>query len=133
MNGVEKRIREIQWWRHVVGDSAGGMELGGTVFAFPRSDELHEDWGTIQSAMARLGAEQRGGERQHTIVREARIEHLADHEDIGRKSALEHDGHLQLNQPRYPPGDSTLLWSVRLRYRRVEPDKSLACLAGDLT
>lgn len=68
---VEESVTEAQRGRHVVGDTTGSVELRGSFSWFPGTDELDQQ-----------------------VVREASVEHLADHEDVGCESRLQHDGHV---------------------------------------
>lgn len=56
---------------HVVGNTRGSEKLGGTLLGLPDTEKLDEE-----------------------VVREAVVEHLADQEDVGGKSRLQHDGHV---------------------------------------
>ena len=71
VDGVNEGLLEVQRRRHVVGDAGGGVELGGALTRLPDSEKLDKD-----------------------VVREARVQHLADEEDVGAQSGLEHDGHV---------------------------------------
>lgn len=68
---VEESLLEVQRGRHVVGDTRGGVQLGRSLTGLPDSEELDKQ-----------------------VVREARVQHLADQEDVGAQSRLEHDGHV---------------------------------------
>lgn len=61
VDGVEEGVGEIQRWGHVVSDTGGGEELRGPLARLPHADKLDEQ-----------------------VVGEARVQHLADHEDVGR-------------------------------------------------
>lgn len=56
---------------HVVSDTGGSEELGGSLLGLPDTEETDEE-----------------------VVAEAAVEHLADQEDVGRQSGLQHDGHV---------------------------------------
>ena len=71
MDRVEEGVSEVQGWGHVIGDAGGGIKLRRTFLGFPGANELDKQ-----------------------IVGEASIEHLADHEDVGRECGLQHDGHI---------------------------------------
>lgn len=68
---VEEGLLEVQRGRHVVGDTRGGVKLSRSLTGLPDSKELDQQ-----------------------VVREARVQHLADQEDVGAQSRLEHDGHV---------------------------------------
>ena len=61
----------VEYHLHVVDKAGNWLHLSGTLTSFPDTDELDEE-----------------------VVAEARVEHLADKEDVGRKGRLEHDGHV---------------------------------------
>lgn len=71
VDGVDQGLLEVQRRGHVVGNTGGSVELSSTVTGLPDSEELDKD-----------------------VVGEAGIEHLADQEDVGAQSGLEHDGHV---------------------------------------
>lgn len=71
VDGVKKSLLEVQRRRHVVGNTRSSVELGRTLTGLPDTEELDKD-----------------------VVREARVQHLADQEDVGAQSGLEHDGHV---------------------------------------
>ena len=56
---------------HVVGNTRGSEKLGGTLLGLPDTEKLDEE-----------------------VVREAVVEHLADQEDVGGQSGLQHNGHV---------------------------------------
>lgn len=56
---------------HVVNKTRGGLHLSGAVLGLPGTDELDKE-----------------------IVAESREQHLADEEDVGRQSRLQHDRHV---------------------------------------
>ena len=72
VNRVEKSLREVQRGRHVVGNTRRGVELGRALTGLPDSEKLDQQ-----------------------VVREARVQHLTDEEDVGGQSGLEHDGHVR--------------------------------------
>lgn len=71
VNRVKESLLEVQGRRHVVGNTRSSVELGRSLTRFPDSEKLDED-----------------------VVREAREQHLADQEDVGAQSGLEHNGHV---------------------------------------
>lgn len=71
VNGVKKGLLEVQGRRHVVGNAGGGVELGRTLTRLPNTEKLDKE-----------------------VVREARVQHLTDEEDVGAQSRLKHDGHV---------------------------------------
>ena len=71
VNGVEESLLEVQRGRHVVGDTGGSIELGGSLTGLPHSEELDKN-----------------------VVGEAGVQHLTDQEDVGAQSGLQHDGHV---------------------------------------
>jgi hypothetical protein len=71
VDGVEESLLEVQRRRHVVGDTGGSVELGGSLTGLPHSEELDKD-----------------------VVRETGVQHLTDQEDVGAQSGLQHDGHV---------------------------------------
>jgi hypothetical protein len=71
VDGIEESLLEVQRRRHVVSDTGGGVKLGRSLTGLPNSEELDQD-----------------------VLREARVQHLADKEDVGAESGLEHDGHV---------------------------------------
>lgn len=56
---------------HVVDKTRNGLHLSGSLLGLPNTDKLDKE-----------------------VVTEARVEHLADEEDVGRESRLEHNGHV---------------------------------------
>lgn len=72
MDGVEEGLSEVQRGGHVVGNTRGGVELSRTLTGLPDTEKLNEQ-----------------------VVREARVQHLADQEDVGAQGGLEHDGHVR--------------------------------------
>lgn len=71
VDGVEKGVLEVQGRRHVVGQAGDGRELGRAVLGLPDTEKADEE-----------------------VVREAGVQHLADEEDVGGQSGLQHDGHV---------------------------------------
>jgi hypothetical protein len=72
VNRVEKRLLEVKGRRHVVSNTRGSIKLGGSLAGLPDTEELNQD-----------------------VLREARVQHLADKEDVGAQGGLEHDGHVR--------------------------------------
>lgn len=68
---VEKGLLEVQRGGHVVGNTGGSVQLGGSLTRLPDTEETDKQ-----------------------VVREARVQHLRDQEDVGAQSGLEHDGHV---------------------------------------
>ncbi len=68
---VEERLLEVERRGHVVGDTGSGVELGRTLTRLPNTEKLDKD-----------------------VVREAGVQHLADEENVGAQSGLEHNGHV---------------------------------------
>jgi hypothetical protein len=68
---VEESLLEVERRRHVVDETGHGVELRSTVLGLPDTEEADQQ-----------------------VLREAREEHLADQEDVGRESGLQHDGHV---------------------------------------
>ena len=71
MDGVEEGILEVEGRRHVVDETRDGLELGRAILRLPDTEEADEE-----------------------VLGEARVQHLADEEDVGRESRLQHDGHV---------------------------------------
>lgn len=72
MDWVQESFLEVEWGRHVVSDTGGSEELGRSALTrLPDAEHLHQD-----------------------VVGEARVEHLADQEDVGAQSRLQHDRHV---------------------------------------
>ena len=61
----------LLWNIHVVSDTRGGEKLSGALLGLPDTEKLDKQ-----------------------VVREAAVEHLADQEDVGGQSRLQHDGHV---------------------------------------
>lgn len=68
---VEKSLLHVLGRRHVVDETGGSVELRRTILGLPDTEETDKE-----------------------VLREAGVEHLADKEDVGRKSGLQHDGHV---------------------------------------
>lgn len=71
VNGVHERIGEVQWGRHVVGETSDGIELRRSLLGLPNTDEADEH-----------------------VLGETAVEHLRNQEDVGAEGRLEHDGHV---------------------------------------
>lgn len=71
VDGVKKGVLKALRRRHVVDETGSSVELRRTILSLPNTEETDEK-----------------------VLREARVEHLADKEDVGRKSGLQHDGHV---------------------------------------
>lgn len=71
VDGIKERLLEVQRRGHVVGDTRSGVELGRSLTRFPNTEKLDKD-----------------------VVREAGVQHLADEENVGAQSGLEHNGHV---------------------------------------
>ncbi|KAJ6440062.1 tRNA isopentenyltransferase [Purpureocillium lavendulum] len=71
VDGVEERVLEVERGRHVVDEAGGGVELRGAVLGLPDTEEADEE-----------------------VLGEARVQHLADEEDVGGQGRLQHDGHV---------------------------------------
>ena len=70
MNWIDKCVVEIDWRRHVIGNTTCSMELGGTLLRFPGTDQLHKNWEYSISDSSLMYMEERAG---RTIVRETGI------------------------------------------------------------
>lgn len=68
---VQESFLEVERRRHVVSDTGGGVELSGSLARLPDTQKTDQK-----------------------VVRETGVEHLADQEDVGAESRLEHDGHV---------------------------------------
>ena len=44
VNWVNKCVVEIEWRRHVIGNTTRSIELGGTFLGFPGTDQLNKNW-----------------------------------------------------------------------------------------
>lgn len=71
VDGVEESLLEVERRGHVVSNTGGGVKLSRSLTGLPNSEKLDQD-----------------------VLREARVQHLTDKEDVGAKSRLEHDGHV---------------------------------------
>lgn len=71
VDGVEESLTEVERGRHVVDETGNGVELGRTVLSLPHTEETDEE-----------------------VLREARVHHLADQEDVGGEGGLQHNGHV---------------------------------------
>ena len=71
MNRVQKRLLEVEWWGHVVGNSGGSKELSRSLLGLPNTEKSDED-----------------------VVGETAVEHLGHKEDVGAEGRLEHNGHV---------------------------------------
>lgn len=69
---VEERLSEVQWRRHVVCDTGSSKELGRSLLSLPDTEKTDEK-----------------------VLREARVEHLGDEEDVGRQGGLQHNWHVR--------------------------------------
>lgn len=68
---VDKSILEVERRRHVVDETRNGRELGRSVLSLPDTEKTDKE-----------------------VLGEARVQHLADQEDVGGQGGLEHDGHV---------------------------------------
>ena len=71
VDGVEESVLEIQRRGHVVDETGDGVELSRAILGVPNTEETDEE-----------------------VVGEARVQHLADEEDVGGQSRLQHDRHV---------------------------------------
>lgn len=69
---VDESLLEVQRRRHVVCNTRRGIQLGGALTRFPDTEKSDKE-----------------------VVREARVQHLTDKEDVGAQSGLKHDGHVR--------------------------------------
>lgn len=69
---VEKSLGEVQWRRHVVCDTRNSEELGRSLLGLPDAEKANEE-----------------------VLREARVEHLGDEEDVGGQGGLQHNRHVR--------------------------------------
>jgi hypothetical protein len=44
VNWVDKCVMEIEWRRHVIGNTTRRIELSRTLLRLPGTDQLHENW-----------------------------------------------------------------------------------------
>jgi hypothetical protein len=72
VDGVEKSVGEVERRAHVVDKTAGGKNLGAALTSLPNTEHLDEE-----------------------VVGKLVVEHLAEQEDVGGQSGLEHDGHVR--------------------------------------
>jgi hypothetical protein len=54
MNWIDKCVAEIEWRRHVIGNTARSIELGGTLLRFPGTNQLHENCGVFNQRLSFL-------------------------------------------------------------------------------
>jgi hypothetical protein len=71
VNGVKESLLEVEGRGHVVSDTGSSVKLGRAIAGLPDTEESDEE-----------------------VVRETRVQHLADEEDVGAQSGLQHDGHV---------------------------------------
>lgn len=71
VDGVEESLLEVQGRGHVVDETGDGVQLRRAVLGLPDTEETDEE-----------------------VLGEARVQHLADQEDVGRQGGLQHDGHV---------------------------------------
>lgn len=71
VNGVKESLLEVEGRRHVVSDTRSSVKLGRAIAGLPDTEESDEE-----------------------VVGETRVQHLADEEDVGAQSRLQHDGHV---------------------------------------
>ncbi|GMF90274.1 unnamed protein product [Aspergillus oryzae] len=69
---VKKSLLEVERRGHVVSDTGGSVKLGGSLARLPNSEKLDQK-----------------------VVREARVQHLTDEEDVGAQGGLEHNRHVR--------------------------------------
>lgn len=69
---VKKSLLEVERRGHVVSDTGGSVKLGGSLTRLPDSKKLDQK-----------------------VVREARVQHLTDEEDVGAQGGLEHNRHVR--------------------------------------
>lgn len=72
VDGVEKSIGKVERRAHVVNETAGGENLGAALASLPNTEHLDEK-----------------------VVGKLVVKHLAEKEDVGGESRLEHDGHVR--------------------------------------
>jgi len=68
---IEESVGEVQWRRHVVGDTGGSKKLSRSILWLPNAKESDKQ-----------------------VVGEARVEHLADEENVRGQSGLQHNRHV---------------------------------------
>lgn len=44
VNWVDKCVMEIEWRRHIIGNTTRRIKLGRALLCFPCTDQLHENW-----------------------------------------------------------------------------------------
>lgn len=71
VNGVKESLLEVEGRGHVVSDTRSSVKLGRAIAGFPNTKESDEE-----------------------VVGETRVQHLANEEDVGAQSRLQHDGHV---------------------------------------
>ena len=71
VNGVKESILEVERRGHVVDKARNGVELSSALLGLPDTEETDEE-----------------------VLRESRVHHLADKEDVGGQGRLQHDGHV---------------------------------------
>lgn len=71
VDGVEQSLLEVHGRRHVVDETGDGVELRRAILGLPDTEEADQE-----------------------VVGESGEEHLADQEDVGGESRLQHDGHV---------------------------------------
>ena len=71
VDGVEESVLEVERRAHVVDETGNGRKLGSALLGLPDTEKTDQK-----------------------VLGEARVEHLADQEDVGGESRLEHDGHV---------------------------------------
>ena len=72
VNWVDNGLLEVERRGHVVSNSGSSVELSGTLTRLPDTEKLDQE-----------------------VIREARVQHLTDKEDVGGQSGLEHNGHVR--------------------------------------
>lgn len=72
VDGVQESLSEVQWGGHVVCDTGSSEELGRALLGLPDTEKTDEK-----------------------VLREARVEHLGDEEDVGGEGGLQHNGHVR--------------------------------------
>jgi len=72
VNRIQQSVLEVKGRRHVVDETRDGRELRRAILSLPDTEETNEE-----------------------VLREARVKHLADQEDVGRKGGLQHNRHVR--------------------------------------
>ena len=72
VDGVEESVGKVERGAHVVDETAGGENLGAALASLPNTEHLDEE-----------------------VVWKLVVEHLAEEEDVGGQSGLEHDRHVR--------------------------------------